>query len=167
MWISRVLAVAVGVTLIMTSPAGAQKAGGVAGTAVPGRPAAPQRPVTPPRDRQPNAPPTPAGTAAISGRVVSAEGAPLRRTQVMLLGMGAGGRSVLTDSEGRFSFGGLAAGRYTIRASRSGYIGLSYGQRAPSEPVKPMEITDGQSLAGVDIVLPRGSVITRRGMDEF
>src|SRR3954464_11712799 len=167
MWISRVFAVAIAVTLMTTSPAGAQNVGGVAGTAVPGQPAAPPRPVTPPRDRQPNAPPTPAGTAAISGRVLSAEGAPLRRTQVMLLGMGAGGRGALTDSEGRYSFSGLGAGRYTIRVSRSGYISLSYGQRAPSEPVKPMEVTDGQSLAGVDIVLPRGSVITGRVTDEF
>src|SRR3954463_2054612 len=105
MWISRGFAVAVAVTSITTSPAGAQNVGGVAGTAVPGRPAAPQRPVTPPRDRQPNAPATPAGTAAISGRVVSTDGTPLRRTQVMLQGMG-GGRSALTDSEGRYSFSG-------------------------------------------------------------
>src|SRR3954469_6620451 len=128
MRIWRVLTLALAVVLIATSSIAAQNVGGVAGTAVPGRPAAPQRPVTPPRDRQPNAPPTPAGTAAVSGRVVSAEGAPLRRTQVMLLGMGAGGRSALTDSDGRYSFSGLAAGRYTIRASRSGYLGLSYGQ---------------------------------------
>src|SRR4051812_40432130 len=145
MWISRVFAVAQIVTLMTTSPAGAQNVGGVAGTPVPGRPAAPQRPVTPPRDRQPNAPPTPAGTAAISGRVLSTDGAPLRRTQVMLLGVGPGGRSALTDNEGRYSFSGLAGGRYTVRASRSGYLGLSYGQRAPAEPVKAIDVTDGQS----------------------
>lgn len=142
----------------------AQDVGGIAGSV---SSPAPQRPAAPPRDRQPNGQRTPAGNSTISGRVISAEGAPLRRTQVMLAGAPVGGRTTQTDSDGRYSFTALPAGRYTIRASRGGYVNLAYGQRTPSEPVRPVELAEGQALSGVNIVLPRGGAITGRVVDEF
>ena len=149
---------------LVASTAGAQR-GGVVGTAVPGAPSAPPRSGAPPRDRTPNTQPT--GTASITGRVVSVEGAPLRRTQVQLAGAGVTGRTAVTDSEGRYVFTGLPAGRYSLRAFRSGYINIAYGQRTPTEPSKPLELADGQALSGIDIVVPRGSAITGRIVDEF
>lgn len=160
----RVSALVLLFALVADSASRAQ-VGGVVGTAVPGGPSAPQRPGAPPRDRTPNAQPT--GTASITGRVVSAEGAPLRRTQVQLAGAGVTGRTAVTDSEGRYVFAGLPAGRYSLRAIRSGYINISYGQRSPTEPTKPIELADGQALSGIDIVVPRGSAITGRVVDEF
>ena len=135
--------------------------GGAPGTVTP--PAAPR---TPPRDRQPNGQ-LPAGTASISGRVVSIDGSPLRRTQVQLAGAGVTGRTVLTDSDGRFSFTGLPASRYSLRVFRGGYINLAYGQRTPTEPPKQIELADGEAATGLDIVLPRGSAIAGRVVDEF
>src|SRR5678816_3940046 len=90
--------------------------GGAPGTVTP--PAAARAPS---RDRQPNGQ-RPAGTASISGRVVSIDGSPLPRTQVQLAGAGVTGRTVLTDGDGRYSFTALPAGRYTLRVFRGGYI---------------------------------------------
>jgi len=137
--------------------------GGAPGTVTP--PTA-QAPRTATRDRQPNGQGA-TGTASISGRVVSIDGSPLRRTQVQLAGAGVTGRSVLTDGEGRYVFTALPAGRYTLRVFRGGYINLAYGQRSPTEPARPVDVDEGQALAGVDIVLPRGGAITGRVVDEF
>jgi hypothetical protein len=146
----------------VTSTASPQ--GNRGGAPGPTAPTAAQR--TPPRDRQPNGP-RPAGTASISGRVVSLEGSPLRRTQVQLAGSGVTGRTVLTDNEGRYSFTDLPASRYSLRVFRGGFINLAYGQRTPTEPAKQIELADGQALSGIDIVLPRGSAITGRVVDEY
>jgi hypothetical protein len=142
----------------------AQDAGGIVGSVIG---PAPQRPAAPPRDRQPNGQRAAAGNSTISGRVTSLDGAPLRRTQVQLAGAPIGGRTTQTDSDGRYSFAALPAGKYTIRVSRGGYVNLAYGQRTPTDPTKPIELADGQALSGVDIVLPRGGAITGRVLDEF
>jgi len=142
----------------------AQDAGGIAGSVI--GPTT-QRPATPPRDRQPNGQRTPAGSSSISGRVVSVDGNPLRRTQVQLAGSPVGGRTTQTDGDGRYSFTALPAGRYTIRVSRGGYVNLAYGQRTPSEPARPVALADGQAVSDIDIVLPRGGAITGRIVDEY
>ncbi len=151
--------------LLMTSSTAFAQAnrGGAPGTVTP--PAQPG-PRTATRDRQPSGQ-NATGTASISGRVVSVDGAPLRRTQVQLAGAGVTGRSVLTDGEGRYVFTALPAGRYTLRVFRGGYINLSYGQRSPTEPARPVDVEDGQAINGIDIVLPRGGAITGRVVDEF
>src|SRR6478672_4716907 len=94
--------------LLMTSSTAFAQAnrGGALGTVTP--PAQPG-PRTATRDRQPSGQ-NATGTASISGRVVSVDGAPLRRTQVQLAGAGVTGRSVLTDGEGRYVFAALPAG---------------------------------------------------------
>jgi len=127
----------------------------------------PPAPTAPPRDRQPAGGQRPAGTGSISGRVVSADGSVLRRAQVQLSGPGVTGRTVLTDSEGRFSFTALPASRYTLRVFRGGYINLTYGQRTPTDAPKQIELADGQALSGIDILLPRGGAIAGRVVDEF
>src|SRR5512147_2003879 len=91
---------------LLTTPAWSQGGGG-------------QR--TPVRD-QPAAT-APAGSGLLSGRVTSAEGAPVRRAQIQLIGSDGGARKVATtDNEGRYSFPQLPPGRYTIRASKGGYV---------------------------------------------
>jgi len=149
----------------------------VPGAAVPGQPPGLPRGAAPPRDN-PNA--TPTGTAILRGRVVAADtGQPLRRAQVrltpsfmntsgpvILSGPGAG-RATSTDGNGRYEFKDLAAGRYSLSASKGSYINLSYGQRRPNEPGKPLEVLDGQTIEKVDFALPRGAVLTGRVLDEF
>jgi hypothetical protein len=72
-----------------------------------------------------------------------------------------------TDNEGRYSFAELPAARYTIRASKNGYVNVAFGQKALNDPVPPVILGDGESLAGLTIVLPRGSAVTGRIIDEF
>ena len=63
------------------------------------------------------------GTGRILGRVVSTDtGGPLRRAQVRLTAPEIGVKVALTDAEGRFEFRELPAGRFTLNASKSGYV---------------------------------------------
>ena len=88
------------------------------------------RPATPPRDATPE---SKKGTAAIKGRVVTADGArPLRRVQISVSAPELGEpRTVSTGTQGTFEIKELPAGRYTVSASRAGFLGLQYGQRRP------------------------------------
>jgi hypothetical protein len=126
--------------------------------------AASGQPSQPPRDRpaQQQTETAPA-TGRISGRVIDAStGLPMKRAQVTLNGAQGRGRVFLTDDLGSFDFTDLAAGRFTLRAAKAGYITLSYGQRRPFQPGTPLQLADGQQLKGVDVHLPRGSVIAGR-----
>jgi protocatechuate 3,4-dioxygenase beta subunit len=94
-------------------------------------------------------------------------GSPIRRAQVRVSGQGAGGRVSMTDAQGRFEIRDLPAGRFTVSASKAGFVTLQFGQRRPSESGTPLELADGQLLDKVLIALPRGSVISGRISDEF
>jgi hypothetical protein len=61
----------------------------------------------------------------------------------------------------------LPAGRYTVTASKGGFVSLQYGQRRPSESGTPLDLGDAQVLERIVIGLPRGSVISGRVTDEF
>ena len=119
----------------------------------------------PPRDNAQ----APAGTAKITGRVVSAEsGTPIRRAQVNINSRDAGfNRSVATDGQGRYELSALPPGRYRLFVNKAGFVALEYGQARPFEAGKPLDITDGQALERIDFSLPRGSAITGRITDEF
>jgi hypothetical protein len=120
----------------------------------------------PPRDRRG---PEAKGSAEIRGRVVAAETAnPLRRVQVRLMATELRmPRLATTDAEGHYVFRELPAGRYTVNASKPGYVSLQYGQRRPFEQGRPIELVDKQVVDKVDFSLPRGGVLTGRIVDEF
>jgi len=124
------------------------------------------RPVTPPRDATPE---TRKGTAVIKGRVVTADGArPLRRVQISVSSPELGeARTVSTSTQGTFEIRELPAGRYTVSASRAGFLVLQYGQRRPGEAGRPLQLADGQTFDRVDFALPRMSVISGRVTDEI
>jgi protocatechuate 3,4-dioxygenase beta subunit len=110
---------------------------------------------------------TPQGTASIAGRVLSVDtGRPVKRARVIASAGGGQSRAESTDDQGRFRFGGLPAGAYTIRASKSGFVEAIYGQRRPLQPGTAVQLADGQALAAVDFRLIRGAVITGRILDE-
>jgi hypothetical protein len=108
------------------------------------------------------------GSGRILGRVVSTDtGGPLRRAQVRLTAPEIGVKVALTDAEGRFEFRELPAGRFTLNASKSGYVSVQYGQTRPFEQGRPIELADKQVLAKTDVAMPRGGVISGRIVDEF
>lgn len=119
----------------------------------------------PPRDQ-----PAPAtGTARITGRVIDGMlGTPLRRAVVRITAPELRGmRTTTTDADGRYEMSDLPGGRYSVSASKNGFVDSSYGQRAPLESGKQIQLADRQRLENIDIALPRGSVITGRVIDEF
>jgi len=109
------------------------------------------------------------GTSRLRGRVVAADtGQPLRRVMVRLSsGEVRDSRSTATKADGVFEFSDLPAGRYTLTASKGGYVTLGYGQRRPFEPGRPVALADNQTVDKLDIRLPRGSVISGRIVDEI
>lgn len=111
--------------------------------------------------------PTPAGK--ISGRVLSAtDGRPVRRARAYLSAPELPeGRGTLTDDNGVFELTDLPPGRYTLSVSKTGFVGLTYGQRRPLQAGTPLQLADGQQLEGIEFRLPRGSVIAGHVFDEL
>lgn len=110
----------------------------------------------------------PSGSGRIAGRILSADGGrPLSRALVRITPQGIpGGRAALTDNAGAFEFTELPAGRYALMASKTGYVGLSYGQRRPLQAGTPLQLSEGQELKGIELRLPRGSAIGGRVYEE-
>ena len=108
------------------------------------------------------------GTASLSGQVVALDtGRPLKRVRVSLTAPELQeGRSSTTDDQGRFSFQNLPAGRYSINASKAGFIAMNYGARRPNRQGQPVPLAAGERARGVDLMLPRGSVVTGHVYDE-
>jgi hypothetical protein len=112
------------------------------------------------------------GTSSISGVILVAGSAqPARRARVTLNaadsgGGGGGTRMTTSDDDGRFSFVGLPAGRYTLSATKQGHIGVTYGQTYPGRPGTPIQLANGEKFAAM-LQMPKGSVLTGTVFDEF
>jgi len=126
-------------------------------------------PNAPPRDGRP-APPAPAGTGSIRGRIVDAQsGLPVARAHVRLLPLGGGSApaQVTTDDTGTFSFQTLAAGSYIVDVDRTSYLHARYPE--PGKTVRTsnrrLTISDGEAAPAITLPLYRGSVIAGRVVD--
>jgi hypothetical protein len=113
------------------------------------------------------------GTSSIRGRVVNATtGSPVRRAQVQATfyaeqgGRGEPPRNVTTDDNGAFVFTNLPAGRWGLRASKTGYVAQEFGQRSAFANVDPVSLAEGQRLVA-DFRRSRGGAISGRVVDEF
>ena len=114
------------------------------------------------------------GTSSIRGRVVNATtGSPVRRAQVQAMlsadqggGRGEPSRNTTTDNNGAFLFANIPAGRWSVRAAKSGYVDQQFGQRSAFASVDPVSVTEGQTLIA-DFRLSRGGAFTGRVVDEF
>lgn len=102
------------------------------------------------------------GTAQIAGTVVTAEQAPapVRRATVILRGEGGTQVEAVTDDGGAFAFTGLPADRYTLQASKAGYLPTNYGSKRPGGSGTPIVAADGQRVIATPMTLQKGSVIT-------
>jgi hypothetical protein len=105
--------------------------------------------------------PAPRGTAIISGVVIAddADSRPVRKARVTCGAPDVPGHTTISDANGRFTFTGLPAGRYTISAAKATWINTSYGAKRPGRSGIAIPLADGQRIT-VTIRMPRGSVIT-------
>jgi hypothetical protein len=111
----------------------------------------------------------PTGGGVIRGRVLGATTRePLRHARVWLRPAGfARDISTLTDLEGRFELAQVPPGRYRLVAEKRSHLTLEYGQRHAREPGKPIDLSNGQTIEGVDLVLPSGGVIAGTVVDDL
>jgi hypothetical protein len=121
--------------------------------------------------RDPRREPATAGTATISGTVVSSDaGRPVRRATVRMSSMSAPipPRQATTDDEGRFVFEGVSAGRVTLVVSKPGYLESLYGQRRPGSggPGTELSVADGQRIDRLALPLARGGVLVGTVTDD-
>jgi protocatechuate 3,4-dioxygenase beta subunit len=111
-----------------------------------------------------------AGTAQISGRVVTGEAtatpAPVRRVTMTLTGDRTAVRAVaVTDDDGQFAFRNLPADRYSLSAAKASYLPWNYGSKRPGGSGTPIVLADGQRAA-IAMTLTKGSVLTGTVRDE-
>jgi hypothetical protein len=109
------------------------------------------------------------GTATVSGTIVTDDQVPrgIRNARVELAGEGRPARTVFSDSNGHFLFAGLAAGRYTITATKPGYVRTAFGAKRADRPGTPVTIADGQRVDGVGLKMAKGSVLSGTVRDEL
>ncbi len=111
-----------------------------------------------------------ASTGVIAGTVTDGDtGRPLRRVRISLEDdRGAAKAFAITDEQGRFTLGTLPTGAYILKASRSGFLEVIYGQRKPGSgrAGTPIQLADGQRLEKITMALPRGAVIAGVVRDE-
>jgi hypothetical protein len=133
------------------------------------QPSKAQKPQKPAREAAAAQPST--GTAAIAGTLVTADtGKPIRRAAVRLVSRDPRiVRSAVTDLQGKFAFGDLPAGAFTLSASQPGYLDVTYGQKKPGAGGlgTPIRIADRQHLNDITLRMPRGGVLTGTVLDEY
>ena len=102
------------------------------------------------------------GTASIAGRVVvwgTTLVMPVRRARVTLEGDGLLEPTLTdTDTEGRYVFGSLPAGRYRIRADKPGFVTLELGQTRPFAKPGALDLKAREARTA-DLALPRGAAL--------
>jgi hypothetical protein len=119
------------------------------------------------------APAAAVGQGVIAGIVAAddANGRPVRRAVVTVSGAGLNGdRRTVTDDLGHFTLAGLPAGRYTLSATKAGWLTAYYGSKHPGRPMfggSPIVLLDGQRLTTVALRLLHGSVIAGVITDAF
>jgi Carboxypeptidase regulatory-like domain len=105
----------------------------------------------------------PAGSGVLTGLIVTdtIDPQPVRRATVRLTGENASTpRMVGTDDDGRFVFDRLPAGRFTVSASKAGFVQTFHGSTRPGRgPGVPVAVADGQRV-DVAIKLLPGAVIS-------
>lgn len=112
--------------------------------------------------------PQPTGTGGIAGSVVSGDGGrPVRRARVTLTGGDLrASKSAVTDDQGGFAFTDLPAGRFSLSASKPGFVNAIYGQKKPGRPGTPIQLLEAQKLTNLKMPLPKGGVLTGVVLDE-
>ncbi|MEO6223254.1 MAG: carboxypeptidase regulatory-like domain-containing protein, partial [Vicinamibacterales bacterium] len=109
------------------------------------------------------------GMGEISGLIVTDEETPqpVKRAEVRAIVAGGEPLTTYTDGSGAFAFTNLPTGRYTVEATKPGYVRTAFGARRHDRPGTPITLTDAQRKQVLQMRMARGSVITGRIVDEF
>lgn len=106
---------------------------------------------------------SPPETGAIAGSILDRQtGLPLKGAEVCLAG--PENPCAITEADGRFEFR-VPVGRYTLRASRSGYVAREYSAR-PEGRVTVLALEPGMRIGDLRVRLMRFSVISGRVVNE-
>ena len=118
---------------------------------------------------QPQQTATATRTGVVRGRVFAPDTTPLKGASVQLTSLDGGGssRSAVSDANGRFEITGVAAGRFRMRASKTGFAPVEYGQSRAMQQGRTITVAEGQRVQGIDVTMPRGSVITGALVDAW
>jgi hypothetical protein len=112
---------------------------------------------------------TRAGTAALSGMVVTSDQTPqpIRRAMVTAVNPEGGvNRTTFTDEAGRFSITALPEGRYTLTATKAPFIRAAFGARRVDGPGTPITLQNAHQMTDIVLRMTRGAVLTGRITDE-
>jgi hypothetical protein len=108
-----------------------------------------------------------AGTGLILGQAVDAGSKrPVSGALVTLSLPGYLPAQVLADTEGRFVFRDLPAGRFNLTATRPGYADGGFGRTRPSGPTQGMELAVDQRQGDVTIPLWKFAAVGGTVLDE-
>jgi uncharacterized protein (DUF2141 family) len=120
------------------------------------------------RDSGATPPSATTGTGLIMGTVTMAgSGQPVEGVRVTLNGVELrGSRSALTNDDGQFVFSELPAGSFTVRATLTGHISGTYGQKQPGKPGTSIVLAAGQQLKNASFEIAKGGVISGSVFDE-
>lgn len=108
------------------------------------------------------------GAGEVSGRVRSRAGQSLDGAVVVLRSQDVASfmLSTVADGRGTYHFDRLPAGRYVVRGWKTGFGRRFHGEDRPGQPPSVIEVEPGRHARGVDVILPKGGVITGRVGDE-
>lgn len=104
----------------------------------------------------------PTGAGAISGVLVSDDDGktPVRRAVVSLSAAELPlNRAVITDDDGRFAFTNLAAGRFSLKASKGGFLTATLGAK-PGRQGTVLVLAAGERMTDVVFRIARAAAIT-------
>jgi hypothetical protein len=119
-------------------------------------------------------PPVASEKGMVSGTVTNAAGAPLRGVTLLLAPLRSGQISIgvlagsapnstaETNSQGSFTFDGVAPGRYLLTADRTGYLNAFF----TSDRGGVLNITAGQKAAGIVITMTPQGILAGKVVDE-
>lgn len=121
------------------------------------------------RDHAAGNPQPGAASSRIRGRVlIGGTTQPVRRATIRVTSPEMRDpRTATTDLDGRYEVANLPPGRYSISASKGGFLGLSYGQTRLSMPAQTLPLGERQVVDGIDLLVFRGGAISGRVLDEF
>ena len=108
-----------------------------------------------------------AGAGIMRGTVRAVDGTPLRKVLVRLAGQALrDGRALYTGDDGRYELRNLPPGRYSVTASKVGYVPGSPGQTRTPGPSIQIDLGVGQALT-LDLTLWRAAAITGQILDGY